>query len=52
MQTITSLQAILSTDFDSFEKGENFRWYMQSVLGTGVFNSDGDMWKWVFKCLH
>jgi len=39
------LKAILATNFDNFEKGETFRWYVQSVLGTGVFNSDGDMWK-------
>jgi len=38
-------QAILATDFDNFEKGWKFRWYAHSVLGTGVFNSDGDMWK-------
>lgn len=39
------LKTILATDFDSFEKGESFRRDHNSVLGTGVFNSDGDMWK-------
>lgn len=27
--------------------GERFATPMNSVLGTGVFNSDGDMWKYV-----
>ncbi|KAF8590882.1 cytochrome P450 [Ramaria rubella] len=39
------IKAILAVDFEIFEKGEIFQWYAQSVLGTGVFNSDGDMWK-------
>jgi hypothetical protein len=45
LQTYYLAQAILATNFDNFEKGAKFRWYMGSVLGTGVFNSDGDMWK-------
>ncbi|PCH39905.1 cytochrome P450 monooxygenase pc-1 [Wolfiporia cocos MD-104 SS10] len=39
------MKAILATDFQSFEKGDFFRRQMSSVLGTGVFNSDGDLWK-------
>ncbi|KAF8510916.1 cytochrome P450 [Gautieria morchelliformis] len=39
------IKAILATDFDNFDKGDVFRWYMHSVLGTGVFNSDGERWK-------
>ncbi|KAF8585530.1 cytochrome P450 monooxygenase pc-3 [Ramaria rubella] len=39
------IKIVLATEFDNFEKGELFRWYVQSVLGTGVFNSDGEMWK-------
>ncbi|KAF8585564.1 cytochrome P450 [Ramaria rubella] len=39
------IEAMLSTEFNNFEKGEPFRWYVQSVLGTGVFNSDSEMWK-------
>ncbi|EMD40964.1 hypothetical protein CERSUDRAFT_111537 [Gelatoporia subvermispora B] len=38
-------KAILATNFPSFVKGPAFRFTMKSVLGTGVFNSDGDMWK-------
>ncbi|OSC98991.1 cytochrome P450 monooxygenase pc-2 [Trametes coccinea BRFM310] len=39
------MKAILATDFPSFEKGEKFRDAMDSVLGKGVFNSDGELWK-------
>jgi len=34
-------QMILSTHFEEYEKGEVFRDNMQSLFGTGVFNSDG-----------
>ncbi|KAI0772038.1 cytochrome P450 monooxygenase pc-2 [Trametes elegans] len=39
------VKAILATEFSNFEKGPAFRATMHSVLGTGVFNSDGEMWK-------
>ncbi|KAJ7645438.1 cytochrome P450 [Mycena polygramma] len=39
------IKIILSTDFNNYVKGEQFRFGMSSVLGTGVFNSDGEMWK-------
>ncbi|KAL0949003.1 hypothetical protein HGRIS_009102 [Hohenbuehelia grisea] len=39
------IKAILATQFDSFEKGPLFIQQMHSLLGSGVFNSDGDMWK-------
>ncbi|KAK0454677.1 cytochrome P450 [Armillaria borealis] len=39
------IQRVLATNFDNFEKGEAFQDTMSSVLGTGVFNSDGKMWK-------
>lgn len=26
-----------------------FKSVMHSLLGVGVFNSDGEMWKWVFN---
>ncbi|PPQ86761.1 hypothetical protein CVT25_012406 [Psilocybe cyanescens] len=35
------IKAILATQFDNFEKGPHFNDQMRSVLGTGVFNSDG-----------
>ncbi|KAF7303445.1 Peroxidase [Mycena indigotica] len=39
------LKQILATDFNNFEKGPRLHGVLRSVLGTGVFNSDGDMWK-------
>ncbi|KAJ7198610.1 cytochrome P450 [Mycena pura] len=38
------IQMILATDFTNYVKGEKFRAGMDSVLGNGVFNSDGEMW--------
>ena len=32
---------VLSTHFEEYEKGEVMRDVFQSLLGTGVFNSDG-----------
>ncbi|THU87636.1 cytochrome P450 [Dendrothele bispora CBS 962.96] len=39
------IQRIFATDFGNYVKGERFQQAMGSVLGVGVFNSDGDMWK-------
>ncbi|KAG6864002.1 hypothetical protein C0991_001164 [Blastosporella zonata] len=39
------IKLILATDFNNYEKGERFQQSMSSVLGMGVFNADGDMWK-------
>ncbi|KAG5735396.1 Cytochrome P450 52A3 [Termitomyces sp. T112] len=39
------VKAILATQFDDFEKGPIFRSQLTTLLGTGVFNSDGEMWK-------
>ncbi|KAJ7784649.1 cytochrome P450 monooxygenase pc-1 [Mycena metata] len=39
------IKLILATDFNNYVKGERFQFGMSSVLGTGVFNSDGEMWK-------
>ncbi|KZP25071.1 cytochrome P450 monooxygenase pc-3 [Athelia psychrophila] len=39
------IKAILATEFPNYIKGKQFQSGMQSLLGTGVFNSDGDMWK-------
>ncbi|KAF8164824.1 cytochrome P450 monooxygenase pc-3 [Crassisporium funariophilum] len=44
-RTLFENRAILATQFDSYEKGPLFKDQMQSLLGTGVFNSDGEMWK-------
>ncbi|KIM42797.1 hypothetical protein M413DRAFT_444452 [Hebeloma cylindrosporum] len=39
------VKAILATQFDAFDKGPIMKSQFDSLLGTGVFNSDGDMWK-------
>ncbi|KAJ7732480.1 cytochrome P450 monooxygenase pc-1 [Mycena maculata] len=39
------IKLILATDFANYVKGNALRECFRSVLGTGVFNSDGDMWK-------
>ncbi|KAG1895877.1 cytochrome P450 [Suillus fuscotomentosus] len=39
------IKAILATKFTSFAKGPMFSDQVNSLLGTGVFNSDGDVWK-------
>ncbi|KDQ21154.1 hypothetical protein BOTBODRAFT_149912 [Botryobasidium botryosum FD-172 SS1] len=39
------IKAVLATDFTNFIKGNTFIRAMKSMLGQGVFNSDGDMWK-------
>ncbi|KAG1875454.1 cytochrome P450 [Suillus subalutaceus] len=39
------IKAILVSQFTSFAKGPFFRDQANSLLGTGVFNSDGDVWK-------
>ncbi|KAK0458672.1 cytochrome P450 [Desarmillaria tabescens] len=39
------VKAILSTQFPKFEKGSFSFTATQSLLGEGIFNVDGDMWK-------
>lgn len=39
------IKAILASKFTSFAKGPMFWDQVNSLLGTGVFNSDGDVWK-------
>ncbi|KAG9317013.1 cytochrome P450 [Chiua virens] len=39
------IKAILATQFSSFVKGPIFHDQFDSLLGTGVFNSDVDIWK-------
>ncbi|KAI6117325.1 cytochrome P450 [Pisolithus thermaeus] len=39
------IKAILATQFNSFEKGPEFSDELSALLGTGVFNSDGEIWK-------
>ncbi|KXN86976.1 Cytochrome P450 52A3-A [Leucoagaricus sp. SymC.cos] len=39
------IESILATEFEAFDKVPDLRSQMESLLGTGVFNSDGEMWK-------
>ncbi|KAF7362516.1 Cytochrome P450 monooxygenase pc-3 [Mycena venus] len=39
------IRSILATNFAGFEKGSHFRFQFDSLLGKGVFNADGDLWK-------
>ncbi|KAG8936769.1 hypothetical protein FRC00_007725 [Tulasnella sp. 408] len=39
------IKRIMTSDFHIWEKGEKFHDPTGSLLGSGVFNSDGDMWK-------
>ncbi|EKM60409.1 uncharacterized protein PHACADRAFT_83524 [Phanerochaete carnosa HHB-10118-sp] len=39
------IKRILATDFQGYEKGPVPRFQMKSLLGSGVFNADGDLWK-------
>ncbi|KAI9066444.1 cytochrome P450 monooxygenase pc-3 [Trametes sanguinea] len=39
------VKTILATDFANYEKGEMFHSYTDSLFGTGVFNADGELWK-------
>ncbi|KAJ3576023.1 hypothetical protein NP233_g712 [Leucocoprinus birnbaumii] len=39
------IKSMLATEFDAFEKGDELRSQLGSLLGTGVFNVDGDMWR-------
>ncbi|KAJ7807645.1 cytochrome P450 [Mycena leptocephala] len=41
-------KTISSQETKNFEKGTEFRQIMFPLLGTGLFNADGDMWKCVF----
>lgn len=39
------VKCILATQFEYFDKGPVTNSQFSSLLGTGVFNADGDMWK-------
>ncbi|KAI0320186.1 cytochrome P450 monooxygenase [Amylostereum chailletii] len=40
------VKTVLATGFENWEKGSRFSRQMGSVLGEGVFNVDGDLWKY------
>ncbi|KAL4246486.1 cytochrome P450 family protein [Abortiporus biennis] len=39
------IKLMLSTDFDGYEKGNSLHYISKSLLGNGVFNVDGDIWR-------
>lgn len=39
------IKSLLASDFEAFDKGPDLRSQMESLFGTGVFNTDGEMWK-------
>ncbi|KAI8813883.1 cytochrome P450 [Cladochytrium replicatum] len=39
------LEFVLKTKFESFEKGDQFKEIMHPLLGSGIFNSDGETWR-------
>ncbi|KAI5314649.1 hypothetical protein L3X38_043825 [Prunus dulcis] len=41
----TVVQHILKTHFPIYEKGNTFRTTLTDLLGDGIFNADGDNWK-------
>ncbi|KAI0929043.1 hypothetical protein AcW1_006097 [Taiwanofungus camphoratus] len=46
------IKCLLVTNFGNYAKSKVSDGYMYSVLGTGVFNSDGDMWKSVHSSCY
>ncbi|KAI3849272.1 hypothetical protein MKX03_001671 [Papaver bracteatum] len=40
-----NVEHVLKTNFHNYPKGEAFHTYMEELLGDGIFNSDGEMWK-------
>ncbi|KAJ6450403.1 cytochrome P450 [Mycena sanguinolenta] len=39
------MKILLATGFNSFEKGEDTRVVFEPLLGSGIFSSDGELWK-------
>ncbi|ONK75429.1 uncharacterized protein A4U43_C03F16750 [Asparagus officinalis] len=40
-----NVEHILKVNFSNYPKGELYRSYMDVLLGDGIFNADGEMWK-------
>ncbi|CAN6484505.1 unnamed protein product [Victoria cruziana] len=41
----SNVEHILKTNFQNYPKGEKYHSYMEALLGDGIFNSDGEMWR-------
>ena len=40
-----NLEHVLKHSFDKYEKGSTFREHFQELLGDGIFNTDGALWR-------
>ncbi|OVA08968.1 Cytochrome P450 [Macleaya cordata] len=40
-----NVEHVLKTNFVNYPKGEVYHSYMEVLLGDGIFNSDGEMWR-------
>ncbi|KAH9295605.1 hypothetical protein KI387_039193 [Taxus chinensis] len=40
-----NVEHVLKTNFPNYPKGESYRNYMEVLLGDGIFNADGEMWR-------
>ncbi|XP_009629443.1 cytochrome P450 704B1-like [Nicotiana tabacum] len=40
-----NVEHVLKTNFDNYPKGEVYHSYMEVLLGDGIFNVDGDLWR-------
>ncbi|EEF39957.1 cytochrome P450, putative [Ricinus communis] len=41
----TNVEHVLKTNFANYPKGETYHSYMEVLLGDGIFNVDGDLWR-------
>uniref|UniRef100_A0A1W7HBQ6 Cytochrome P450 n=1 Tax=Scoparia dulcis TaxID=107240 RepID=A0A1W7HBQ6_SCODU len=41
----SNVEHVLKSNFDNYEKGQAFNSTMRDFLGNGIFNTDGDKWK-------
>nr|QNS29946.1 cytochrome P450 [Nothapodytes nimmoniana] len=41
----SNVEHMLKTKFENYPKGTRFISFLQDFLGTGIFNSDGELWK-------
>ncbi|KDP41226.1 hypothetical protein JCGZ_15633 [Jatropha curcas] len=40
-----SVEHVLKTNFSNYPKGETYHSYMEVLLGDGIFNADGELWR-------
>uniref|UniRef100_A0ACD5WGU0 Uncharacterized protein n=1 Tax=Avena sativa TaxID=4498 RepID=A0ACD5WGU0_AVESA len=40
-----NVEHVLKTNFSNYPKGEVYRSYMDVLLGDGIFNADGELWR-------